>query len=58
MKAKKKLIEDIANEDLGVDVTLRIKQLKVENPPKREKGIMVKNVAELVQKLKNEAKVI
>ena len=58
MKAKKKLIEDIAKEDLGVDVTPRIKQLKVENPPKREKVIMVKDVAELVHKLKNEAKVI
>ena len=58
MKAKKKSIEDIANEDLGIDVTPRINQLKVENPPKREKGIMVKDVAELVHKLKNEAKVI
>ena len=58
MKAKKKLIEDIANEDLGIDVTPRINQLKVENPPKREKGVMVKDVAELVHKLKNEAKVI
>ena len=45
-------------EDLGVDITPRIKQLQVEEPPKREKGIMVKDVAELVQKLKNEAKVI
>ena len=58
MKAKKKSIEDIANEDLGIDVTPRINQLKVENPPKREKGVMVKDVAELVHKLKNEAKVI
>ena len=58
MKAKKKPIEDLTNEDLGVDITPRIKQLKVEDPPKREKGIMVKDVAELVQKLKNEAKVI
>ena len=58
MKAKKKSIEDIANEDLGIDVTPRINQLKVENPPKREKGIMVKDVAERVHKLKNEAKVI
>ena len=58
MKAKKKPIEDINNEDLGIDITTRIKQLKVEEPPKREKGIMVKDVAELVQKLKNEAKVI
>ena len=58
MKAKKKPIEDLTKEDLGVDLTLRIKQLKVDEPPKREKGIMVKDVAELVQKLKNEAKVI
>ena len=43
---------------MGVDLTPRIKQLKVEEPPKREKGIMVKDVTELVQKLKNEAKVI
>ena len=58
MKAKKKPIEDLTKEDLGVDITPRIKQLKVEEPPKREKGIMVKDVTELVQKLKNEAKVI
>ena len=58
MKAKKKPIEDIAIETLEVDITPRIKQLKVEEPPKREKGIMVKDVAELVQKLKHEAKVI
>ena len=58
MKAKKKPIEDLTKEDLGVDITPRIKQLKVEEPPKREKGVMVKDVAELVQKLKNEAKVI
>ena len=58
MKAKKKPIEDLAIENLGVDITPRIKQLKVEEPPKREKGIMVKDVAELVQKLKHEAKVI
>ena len=58
MKAKKKPIEDLTKEDLGVDITPRIIQLKVEEPPKREKGIMVKDVTELVQKLKNEAKVI
>jgi len=58
MKAKKKPIEDLTKEDLGVDITPRIKQLQVEEPPKREKGIMVKDVTELVQKLKNEAKVI
>ena len=58
MKAKKKPIEELSKEDLGVDISLRIKQLKVEEPPKREKGMMVKDVAELVHKLKYEAKVI
>ena len=58
MKAKKKPIEKIVVKDLGVDVTNRIQQLKVEEPPKRKGGIKVKNVAELVSKLKNEAKVI
>jgi len=58
MKAKKKPIEELSKEDLGVDISLRIKQLKVEEPPKREKGMMVKDVAELVHKLKHEAKVI
>ena len=58
MKAKKKLIEKIAVKDLGVDVANRIQQLKVEEPPKRKGGIKVKSVAELISKLKNEAKVI
>jgi len=58
MKAKKKLIDELSKEDLGVDISPRIKQLKVEEPPKREKGMMVKDVAELVHKLKHEAKVI
>ena len=58
MKAKKKPIEKIVVKDLGVDVTNRIQQLKVQEPPKRKSGIKVKNVAELVSKLKNEAKVI
>ena len=58
MKAKKKTIEEIAASDLGVDVSPRLEQLKVEEPPKRKAGIKVANVAELVQKLKNEAKVI
>ena len=44
--------------DLGVDITNRVQQLKVEEPPKRKAGIKVANVAELVSKLKNEAKVI
>jgi electron transfer flavoprotein beta subunit len=58
MKAKKKPIDSFTSEELGVDVSLRIKQLKVDEPPKRTKGIMVADVAELVQKLKHEAKVI
>ena len=58
MKAKKKPIEQIFVKDLGVNVTNRIQQLKVEEPPKRKGGIKVKSVAELVSKLKNEAKVI
>ena len=58
MKAKKKPIEEIAASDLDVDVSPRLEQLKVEEPPKRKAGIKVANVAELVQKLKNEAKVI
>ena len=58
MKAKKKPIEEIAATDLGVDVSPRLEQLKVEEPPKRKAGIKVANVAELIQKLKNEAKVI
>ena len=58
MKAKKKPIEQIVAKNLGVDVTNRIQQLKVEEPPKRKGGIKVKSVAELVSKLKNEAKVI
>ena len=58
MKAKKKPIDSFSAEDLKVDITPRLKQLKVTEPSKREKGIMVSDVAELVQKLKNEAKVI
>ena len=58
MKAKKKPIEQINASDLGVDTSPRIEQIKVEEPPKRKAGIKVSSVAELVQKLKNEAKVI
>ena len=58
MKAKKKPIDHITIDELGIDITPRTKQIKVSEPPKREKGIMVKDVAELVQKLKHEAKVI
>ena len=58
MKAKKNPIEQLNASDLGVDTKSRIEQIKVEEPPKRKSGIKVANVAELVQKLKNEAKVI
>jgi len=58
MKAKKKPLEQINVSDLGVDIKPRIEQIKVEEPPKRKAGIKVSSVAELVQKLKNEAKVI
>jgi electron transfer flavoprotein beta subunit len=58
MKAKKKPIEQLTAEALGVDVAPRLKVLKVEEPPTRKAGIKVKTVAELVDKLKNEAGVI
>ena len=58
MKAKKKQLDIFKPEDLGVDVTARIKTLKVSEPPKRSAGIKVPDVATLVAKLKNEAKVI
>ena len=57
-KAKVKPIEQIEANSLGVDITNRITQLKVEEPPKRKGGVKVANVAELISKLKNEAKVI
>ena len=58
MKAKKKPMETVTPEDLGVDVAPRLKTLKVAEPAKRGAGIMVPDVATLVEKLKNEAKVI
>jgi electron transfer flavoprotein beta subunit len=58
MKAKKKPLEIFKPADLGVDVTPRIKTLNVSEPPKRGAGIKVPDVATLVAKLKNEAKVI
>jgi electron transfer flavoprotein beta subunit len=58
MKAKKKPIEALTPDALGVDVAPRLKTLKVAEPPKRKSGIKVKSVAELVDKLRNEAKVI
>jgi electron transfer flavoprotein beta subunit len=58
MKAKKKPIEEMSPEDLGVDVAPRLTTLKVTEPAKREGGVKVELVAELVDKLKNEAGVI
>jgi electron transfer flavoprotein beta subunit len=58
MKAKKKPLETLKPDDLGVDVNPRIKTLKVVEPPVRSAGIKVADVAALVDKLKNEAKVI
>ncbi|MBL6935564.1 MAG: electron transfer flavoprotein subunit beta/FixA family protein [Alphaproteobacteria bacterium] len=58
MKAKKKPIEEVTPQDLGVDVTPRLETLKVEDPPVRAGGVIVADVDELLDKLKNEAKVI
>jgi len=58
MKAKKKPLETVKPEDLGVDVTPRLTTLKVVEPAKRSAGIKVADVAQLIDKLKNEAKVI
>jgi electron transfer flavoprotein beta subunit len=58
MKAKKKSIDRMAPADLGVDITPRLTTLKVVEPTKREAGVRVEDVAQLVDKLKNEAKVI
>ena len=58
MKAKKKPMDVTTPEALGVDITPRLKTLKVVEPPKRKGGVIVADVAALVDKLKNEAKVI
>ncbi|UXJ50204.1 electron transfer flavoprotein subunit beta/FixA family protein [Pseudomonas citronellolis] len=58
MKAKKKPLEVLTAADLGVDLAPRLKTLKVVEPPKRSGGVMVPDVAALVDKLRNEAKVI
>jgi electron transfer flavoprotein beta subunit len=58
MKAKKKPIEALTPDALGVDVAPRVKTLKVVEPAKRKSGVKVKSVSELVDKLRNEAKVI
>jgi electron transfer flavoprotein beta subunit len=58
MKAKKKPLDVLAAADLGVDITPRLTTVSVEPPAEREAGIKVETVAALVDKLKNEAKVI
>jgi len=58
MKARKKPIETVKPADLGVDTAPRLKVVKVEEPPKRQAGVKVGSAAELVSKLRNEAKVI
>ncbi|XDZ65754.1 electron transfer flavoprotein subunit beta/FixA family protein [Alphaproteobacteria bacterium LSUCC0684] len=58
MKAKKKPLDQISLDDLGVDASPRLTTVKVEEPPARKAGITVGSVGELVEKLKNEAKVI
>jgi len=58
MKAKKKPLETLTPEDLGVDISPRLKLLKVSEPPRREAGVIVNDIAELMDKLSNEAKVI
>ena len=58
MKAKQKPLEIIKSDDLGVDLNPRISTLKVSPPPEREAGIIVESVDQLIEKLKNEAKVI
>jgi electron transfer flavoprotein beta subunit len=58
MKAKKKPMETLKADALGVDITPRLKTLKVEEPPSRKAGVKVADVQELVAKLKNEARVL
>jgi electron transfer flavoprotein beta subunit len=58
MKAKKKPLDTVKPADLGVDVAPRLATLKIVEPPKRTAGIKVADVAQLIEKLKNEAKVI
>jgi electron transfer flavoprotein beta subunit len=58
MKAKKKPLDNIQASELGIDLTPRQNTLKVSPPPERAAGIMVESIDQLVDKLKNEAKVI
>jgi len=58
MKAKRKPLEEINIGDLGIDTTSKISTLKVESPPERQEGVKVETVDALIDKLRNEAKVI
>ena len=58
MKAKRKPIDHLTPDDLGVDVTPRLRTLRVEEPAKRQAGVKVASVEELIDKLRGEAKVI
>jgi electron transfer flavoprotein beta subunit len=58
MKAKKKAIDETSPEDLGVDISARLTILKMTEPPSRQAGVIVEDIAQLVDKLRNEAKVI
>jgi electron transfer flavoprotein beta subunit len=58
MKAKKKAIDETSPEDLGVDISARLTIFKMTEPPSRQAGVIVEDVAQLVDKLRNEAKVI
>ena len=58
MKAKRKPLEEMSPSDLGVDTKKRLEVIKVEDPPSREAGMILESVGDLVDKLKNEAKVI
>ena len=58
MKAKRKPLEELSLEELGVIVETKVNTLKVESPPERQEGVKVETVDQLVDKLRNEAKVI
>jgi electron transfer flavoprotein beta subunit len=58
MKAKRKPLEELSLGELGLDVATKVNTIKVESPPERQEGVKVETVDQLVDKLKNEAKVI
>ena len=58
MKAKRKPLEELSLEELGVNIETKVNTIKVESPPERQEGVKVETVDQLVDKLKNEAKVI